>query len=134
MSATCVPWYVLCSNTGLSKRGDPMNQNLAHVRSRGKGGTLPFSTHLSPETTTHNHSATPSLQRAQKSDPSFTFAFNDSLGVHSGKGGGGAIKDKQEKVSMPLRHFGRLASHGRAEISKPKNDSKKVYFCDFEHI
>ena len=45
MSATCVPWYVLRSNTGLSTHGDPvfphfcpLNQNLANVRTGGGGG------------------------------------------------------------------------------------------------
>ena len=45
MSVPCVPWYMLRGNMGLSKHGDPvvphvgpLNQNLAHVRTRGRGG------------------------------------------------------------------------------------------------
>ena len=45
MSATCVPWYMLRSNMGLSKHGDPvfphfchLNQTLARVRTSGGGG------------------------------------------------------------------------------------------------
>ena len=45
MSATCVQWYVLRENTGLSKHGNPMflhfcplKQNLAHVSTVGGGG------------------------------------------------------------------------------------------------
>ena len=44
VSATCVPWYVPRSNTGLSKHSDPvfphfcpLNQNLARVMTRGGG-------------------------------------------------------------------------------------------------
>ena len=41
MSPTCVPWYVLRGNMGLSKLSDPvfdfcpLNQNLTCVRTRG---------------------------------------------------------------------------------------------------
>ena len=45
MSATCVLWYLPPGNMGLSKHGDPvsselcpLNQNVAHVWARGKGG------------------------------------------------------------------------------------------------
>ena len=44
MSATCVPWYVLCANMDLSKHHDhvfshfyPLNQKLGHA-STGSGG------------------------------------------------------------------------------------------------
>ena len=47
MSATCVPWYMPCGNTRLSKHSDPvfphfcpLNQNLAPVRTMG-GGRYP---------------------------------------------------------------------------------------------
>ena len=49
MAATCVPRYVPHSSTGLSKHGDrvfphfcPLNQNVAHVRTRGGGCILPI--------------------------------------------------------------------------------------------
>ena len=45
MFATCVLWYMLPGNMGLSKYGDPvfphfcpLNQNLARLRTGGGGG------------------------------------------------------------------------------------------------
>ena len=45
MSATCIRWYMLRGNTGLSRHGDPvfphfcpLNQNLVRVMTWGGGG------------------------------------------------------------------------------------------------
>ena len=58
MSATCVPWYVPCGNTGLSKHGDPVFPQLCRLTGRGPATSPTSNPSSSPSPATSPSAAT----------------------------------------------------------------------------